>query len=231
MLNFHIKLIKIMPTISKENYLKAVYNKSKEDGSGATTSALAENLEISNAAISDMARKLSDEGLINYAKYKGMELTGEGKKIALKVIRRHRLWELFLIQVLGLSWSEVHDEAENLEHSTSDHLIDKIDEYLGFPKFDPHGDPIPQKNGLLPSAPEVVELAKASIGKKYKVGRVNDKNNDLIKYLTKIGISLSKEIEIVEKLSFDNSVIIQVDSERHSLSEFAASNVFLVKVK
>ncbi len=219
-----------MPTVSKENYLKAVYNRINEEGTGATTSALAEKLEISNAAVSDMAKKLADEGLITYEKYKGMQLTNSGKKIALRIIRRHRLWELFMIQVLGLSWSEVHDEAENLEHSASDFLIDKIDDYLGYPKIDPHGDPIPQKNGSIPKAPEVIELKEAEVGKKYKVGRVNDKNNELIIYLTKIGISLSKEVEIMEKLAFDNSVIIKIDSTQHSLSEIVSSNVFLEKV-
>lgn len=219
-----------MPTISKENYLKAVYSRISESGSGATTSVLAEKLEISNAAISDMARKLSDQGLVTYAKYKGMELTSKGEKVALEVIRRHRLWELFLIQVLGLSWSEVHDEAENLEHHTSNFLIDKIDEFLGKPKFDPHGDPIPQKNGSIPKAPEVIELGKAEIGRKYKVGRVSDKNNELISYLTKIGIELAKEIEIVDKLGFDNSVIVKIDSNHHSLSELVAANVFLERL-
>jgi DtxR family Mn-dependent transcriptional regulator len=159
-----------------------------------------------------------------------MELTSKGEKLALKVIRRHRLWELFLIQVLGLSWSEVHDEAENLEHSTSDFLIDKIDEFLGYPKFDPHGDPIPQKNGTIPKTPEVIELRKAEVGKKYKIGRVNDSSSDLINYLTKIGIKLAKEIEIVEKLSFDNSVIVKIDTKNHSLSEIVASNVFLERL-
>lgn len=219
-----------MPTISKENYLKAVYSRKTESGGGATTSELAEKLEISNAAISDMAKKLSEQGLITYAKYKGMELTSKGEKLALKVIRRHRLWELFLIQVLGLSWSEVHDEAENLEHSTSDFLIDKIDEYLGYPKFDPHGDPIPQKNGTIPKTPEVIELKNAEVGVKYKIGRVNDSSSELINYLTKIGIKLAKEIEIVEKLSFDNSVIVKIDSKNHSLSEVVASNVFLERL-
>ncbi len=220
-----------MPTVSKENYLKAVYNQSLEERANATTSVLSEKLEISNAATSEMAKKLSDAGLVNYAKYKGVELTGEGKKIALKIIRRHRLWELFLIKVLGMSWSEVHDEAEKLEHFTSDFLIDKIDNFLGNPTVDPHGDPIPQKNGTLPKMPELINMQNAEIGKKYSVGRVNDKNSDLVNYLTKLGLELFKELEIVDKLPFDNSVIIKVDSINHSLSEFVASNIFLEKVK
>lgn len=220
-----------MPTISKENYLKAVYSESLEEAAGAKTSVLSEKLEVSNAAISEMARKLSDEGLLNYAKYRGVELTGEGKKIALKVIRRHRLWELFLIKVLGMSWSEVHDEAERLEHSTSDFLIDKIDDFLDNPTVDPHGDPIPRRNGTLPKLPELINMLNAEIGCKYKIGRVNDRSSDLMNYLTQIGLELFKKIEIVDKLSFDNSVIIKVDSINHSLSEFVASNIFLEKVK
>lgn len=216
-----------MPTISKENYLKAVYSQSLEQQTEATTSVLSEKLEVSNAAISDMAKKLSNAGLIDYTKYKGVELTGEGKKIALKIIRRHRLWELFLIKVLGLSWSEVHDEAEKLEHSTSDFLIDKIDDFLENPKFDPHGDPIPNKNGTLPKLPELLNMKDAEIGKSYYVRRVNDKNNDLMNYLTQIGLVLLKEIEIVDKLSFDGSIIVKVDSVNHLLSEFVASHIFL----
>jgi DtxR family Mn-dependent transcriptional regulator len=133
--------------------------------------------------------------------------------------------------VLGLSWSEVHDEAEKLEHSTSDFLINKIDDFLGNPKFDPHGDPIPNKNGTLPKLPELLNVQEAEIGDKYKVRRVNDKNNDLMNYLTKIGLELFKEIEIVDKLSFDNSVLVKVDSVNHMLSEFVASHIFLEKVK
>lgn len=134
-----------MSTISKENYLKVIFNQNELVNDFVTTSQMAQELDVSNAAISDMAKKLSSEGLITYEKYKGMELTSKGEKMALKVIRRHRLWELFLMKILGLNWSEIHDEAENLEHHSSDFLIDKIDEYLGYPEFDPHGHPIPKK--------------------------------------------------------------------------------------
>lgn len=220
-----------MSTVSKENYLKAVFSHSFEDGRNANTSALAEKLEVSNAAISEMAKKLSDEGLLTYAKYKGVGLTGKGEKLALQVIRRHRLWELFLMEVLGLTWSEVHDEAENLEHSTSDFLIDKIDQFLGNPKFDPHGDPIPQKDGSIPKIPKYEALESAKIGERYLVARVNDSNNDLMNYISKIGIKLNKELTVVDKLNFDNSVIINIDGSNHSLSQFVAKNLFVTKVR
>jgi len=220
-----------MPTISKENYLKTIYSHSNEDGKNASTSVLAEKLEVSNAAISDMAKKLSDQGLLTYARYKGVELTDEGEKIALQVIRRHRLWELFLIKVLRLEWSEVHAEAENLEHSTSSFLIDKIDEFLGYPQYDPHGDPIPQKNGAIPKLPEFIPLAETVTGGKYTVVRVNDRNKDLINYISKIGIKLDVKFTVIDKLSFDNSVIIKINGINHSLSEFVSQNLFVRKAE
>ena len=220
-----------MSTISKENYLKAVFNTNYEDGVRANTSGLAEKLEVSNAAISEMAKKLSDEGLLTYAKYKGMGLTDKGEELALQIIRRHRLWELFLIESLGLSWSEVHDEAEHLEHSTSDFLIDKIDEYLGYPEFDPHGSPIPQKDGSIPEVPESFPLKDAETGKRCVVIKVNDSRSDLIHYISRIGIKLRKEVKIIDKLEFDNSVIVEIDGNNHSLSEFVARNLFVAEVK
>ena len=199
----------------------------KVNGASVSTSQVAHELDVSNAAISEMAKKLCKQGLVSYEKYKGMELTGEGEKAALAVIRRHRLWELFLIEVLGLSWGEVHEEAEKLEHYTSDFLLDKMDEFLGAPEFDPHGDPIPRKNGELPDLPDFISLADTEKGKMYKIVRVDDRNSELIKYFTKLGLGLDKNIEIVDKLSFDNSVIIKIDGNINSLSAKVAENLFV----
>ena len=162
-----------------------------------------------------------------YAKYKGVGLTDEGEKEALNVIRRHRLWELFLMKVLGLAWSEVHDEAERLEHHTSEFLIDQIDEYLGFPSYDPHGDPIPRKNGELPVLPKLITLQEAEVGKRYKLIRVDDKNNELIIYITKLGLVLYKEFEVVDRFSFDNSIIIKLEGNNFSISEKLSNNLFV----
>ena len=158
-----------MPTISKENYLKSIYSLNSTHGENVSTSQVAQKLEITNAATSEMARKLAKLGYLNYEKYKGVELTEKGRKVALQIIRRHRLWEVFLINVLGMSWSEVHDEAEKLEHNTSETLINKIDEHLDFPEFDPHGHPIPNKFGEFPKLPKLVNLINAEVGKKYKI--------------------------------------------------------------
>jgi DtxR family Mn-dependent transcriptional regulator len=141
-----------MITISKEDYLKEIYKIAIDNDSNVSTANLAEKLSVTNAATSDMAKKLAKAGYIIYEKYKGIRLTTRGKKEALKIIRRHRLWESFLIETLGLNWGEVHEEAEKLEHQTSDFLIDKIDEYLDYPQFDPHGEPIPTKLGRIPEA-------------------------------------------------------------------------------
>ncbi len=216
-----------MPTISKEDYLKSIYTLNSIAEKTVTTSTLASKLEISNAAISEMSKKLSDLGLISYEKYKGVELTKEGEIIALKILRRHRLWELFMIKALQLNWDEVHDEAEKLEHHTSDFLIDKIDEYLGFPKFDPHGAPIPSKSGVLPKMPKLISLNDCKVGRKYQVLRVVDSPSDLVGYFSRIGLNINSEIEIIEKLSFDNSVIILLNNVNHSLSEKVVDKIFV----
>jgi DtxR family Mn-dependent transcriptional regulator len=215
-----------MSTITKENYLKTIFVQSNI-GENAYTSKMAKKLSVSNAAISDMAKKLSLEGLVTYEKYRGMVLTSAGEKIALKVLRRHRLWELFLTKVLRMSWSEVHDEAEKLEHHSSDALIDKIDEFLLYPEFDPHGEPIPKKNGLLPKSPKSIPIIKGEIGNKYQIVRVDDQNRELMNYLTKNDLLLNTKVEIIDRLSFDNSVIVKIKDKKISLSEKISQSVFV----
>ena len=220
-----------MPTISKENYLKSIYSLKLINSEGVSTSQVAQKLEITNAATSEMAKKLSTQGYLHYEKYKGVELTEKGNRVALQIIRRHRLWEVFLIKVLGMSWSEVHDEAERLEHITSDSLINKIDEHLDFPEFDPHGHPIPNQFGEIPDMPELINLLDAEVGKKYIIFRVADERNELIEYLTKINLILYKEISIAEKFSFDNSIIVNVNGNKHSLSEKVAEKILVSILK
>ncbi|MCP5063751.1 MAG: metal-dependent transcriptional regulator [Ignavibacteriae bacterium] len=220
-----------MATISKENYLKAIYKLAEGNGKLVTSSELAIELDVSKAAISEMAKKLAVLGYINYQRYKGIKILLKGKKLALDIIRKHRLWELFLVNTLGLSWEEVHCEAEKLEHSTSQFLIDKIDEHLEFPQLDPHGEPIPSKNGNYRSVINDIPMQECEVGNVYRVARVNDRNKDLIKYLSQINIKLNKEIKILNKLEFDGSVIIEVGGISHSLSEKLVDNIFLTKVK
>lgn len=216
-----------MSTISKENYLKAIFSHISEMENNASTSMIANHLSISSSAISDMAKKLSKEGLVKYEKYKGIMLTPHGEKAALKVIRRHRLWELFLMNVLGLDWSEVHDEAEKLEHYSSDFLIDRIDEYLGHPDFDPHGHPIPKKNGSLPEIPNVIMLAEAETNNKYELIRVNDKESELINFLKRVGLKLNSKLEILDKLDYDNSISVMFNKKNITLSKKVTDNLFV----
>ncbi|MCK5086103.1 MAG: metal-dependent transcriptional regulator [Melioribacteraceae bacterium] len=219
-----------MPTVSKENYLKSIFQLGNGKDVPVSTNSIAQKLRITNAATSDMSKKLAKQGLVEYKKYKGVRLTKIGSNIALGIIRRHRLWELFLMKSLGLSWGQVHDEAERLEHQTSEFLIDKIDEFLGNPELDPHGDPIPQKNGKIPKAPKAVALSKAKIGIKYEIARVNDESKDLINYITELGLHLNKKIIVNKKLSFDNSLIIKIKNQQFTLSEKVSEKLFVVPV-
>ena len=220
-----------MKTISKENYLKAIYGLANKNGETVPTSVIARELNVSNAAISEMANKLSNQGFVEHKKYKGIKILAKGKKVAINVLRKHRLWELFLMETLGLNWGEVHHEAEKLEHSTSDLLIDRIDEYLNYPISDPHGAPIPNKSGNYRSEVKDFPMSECLIGKSYKISRVNDKSPDLMSYLSQINIALNKKIKINDKLSFDGSIIIAVDGISHSLSEKLIDNIFIKHLK
>lgn len=215
-----------MTTISKENYLKLIYGYNAR-GIAASTSQMAKELNVSNSAISDMAKKLSKEGLITYERYKGMKLTRRGEHEALKVLRKHRLWEMFLQSVLEIPWSKLHDEAERLEHHTSEYLIDKIDSYLGYPQFDPHGHPIPKKDGTIKGTDMLIPMHECIEGKKYKLKQVDDKDVDLIKYLTDIGLLLDTEFEFIDRIRYDNSIKISYGKKETILSEKAASNLLV----
>jgi DtxR family Mn-dependent transcriptional regulator len=208
-----------MITISKEDYLKEIYKIAIDNDSNVSTANLAEKLSVTNAATSDMAKKLANAGYIIYEKYKGIRLTTRGKKEALKIIRRHRLWESFLIETLGLNWGEVHEEAEKLEHQTSDFLIDKIDEYLDYPQFDPHGEPIPTKLGRIPKLPENTNLSEATIGKTYEIIKVHQSNKDLMEYLSTIGLEIGAKVNLIKRYSFDNTIELKVNNSNYNLSD------------
>ncbi|MBK7104062.1 MAG: metal-dependent transcriptional regulator [Ignavibacteriae bacterium] len=220
-----------MATISKENYLKTIFMQNSLNGKMITSSELAKELNVSKAAISEMANKLSQQGYIEYRKFKGIKLLAKGKKIAIDVIRKHRLWELFLIETLGLSWDEVHAEAEKLEHCTTINLIDKIDEHLNFPSLDPHGEPIPNKRGEFRAVKDDIPMKECSINKKYLIVRVNDKSDELMKYLSKISISLNKEISILDKINFDGSILININKTKQMLSEKIIENIFVREIE
>jgi len=219
----------IMPTISKEDYLKIILKNEISSDSSTSTTYLAREMNVSKAAVTDMSKKMAEQGLVSYIPYKGVKLKSKGRNIALAIIRRHRLWELFLIKSLGLSWGEVHQEAELLEHSTSDYLIDVIDEKLGFPKFDPHGEPIPDKNGKLPKLPKSICLTDGEVGNSYEFIKLNDESTELINYLTSIGFQLNTKFKIINKLTFDNSIVIEIKRTSFSLSEKIANKIEMIQ--
>ncbi len=219
-----------MDNISQEDYLTAIY-RNLDDAGEIKPNLLAEKLEISNAAVTDMLRKLSRDGFVDYKKYKSIKLTNDGESYAKNMLRRHRIWEVFLHQTLGMSWDKVHDEAEKLEHSSSDELINRLEEFLDYPEVDPHGYPIPDKNGKIKKSKFVVAITELSENDIAKVIRVNDDVKNLLSYITKIGISLGKEISIKDKLEFDGSILIKINGNEINLSNKVASNIFVEKIK
>ena len=219
-----------MDNISQEDYLTAIY-RNLDDAGEIKPNLLAEKLEISNAAVTDMLRKLSRDGFVDYKKYKSIKLTNEGESYAKNMLRRHRIWEVFLHQTLGMSWDKVHDEAEKLEHSSSDELINRLEEFLDYPEVDPHGYPIPDKNGKIKKSKFVVAITELNENDTAKVIRVNDDVKNLLSYITKIGISLGKEILIKDKLEFDGSILIKINGNEINLSNKVASNIFVEKIK
>lgn len=216
-----------MNNISKEDYLSTIYK--HRDSEGAIKSnQIAERLEISGAAVTDMLKKLSKDGYVDYKKYKGIRLTKVGEEYAMNMVRRHRIWEMFLHQVVGIPWDKVHAEAENLEHSSSDDLIDRLEEMLDFPEFDPHGDPIPDKNGKLPEQKKAKSLSVMQPGSRVKVLKVNDFDSSFLKHISRIGIGLNKEIEVKDVLKFDGSMLLAIDGKELNVSNKLAANIFVI---
>jgi DtxR family Mn-dependent transcriptional regulator len=216
-----------MNNISKEDYLSTIYKHRDSDGA-IKSNQIAERLDISGAAVTDMLKKLSKDGYVDYQKYKGIRLTKVGEEYAMNMVRRHRIWEVFLHQVVGIPWDKVHAEAENLEHSSSDELIDRLEEMLDFPEFDPHGDPIPDKNGKLPEQKKAKSLSVIKPGSKVKVLKVNDFDSSFLKHISRIGIALNKEIEVKEVLKFDGSMLLAIDGKELNVSNKLAANIFVI---
>ncbi len=215
-----------MNSFTEENYLKAIFHLSPEKDHAVNTNAIAESLCTKAASVTDMLKKLADKNLINYIKYQGVTLTDKGRDTALNIIRKHRLWEFFLVNKLNFKWDEVHDIAEDLEHINSKKLIDNLDEFLGFPKFDPHGDPIPDKNGLL-KEPSLIPISKMLIKQKGFISGVREHSSVFLNHLEKSGLTLGKFIEITEIQEFDGSVIINMENNKHTLSREVSKNILI----
>jgi len=211
-----------------ENYLKNIYKLSSNEGK-VTTSSLSEKLQISPASVSQMIKKLAEEGTLTHTPYKGVELTEEGKLLALRIIRKHRLWEMFLVEVLHFGWDEIDNEAERFEHIMSDKMEEKIDHVLGHPSIDPHGDPIPTKDGEIHCSMSF-PLNESKEGSMVRVLRVSDSNSEMLQYISSIGISLNKEIQIKQKMNFDNSLLIKINDKEINISSTIASSIFVENV-
>ena len=211
---------------SEENYLKAIYHLSQSNQTGVSTNAIASKLETKPSSVSDMVRKLSDKKLVTYKKYYGVNLTDKGRNVAVNTIRKHRLWEFFLVEKLNFSWDEVHDVAEQLEHIQSAKLINELDALLGYPTHDPHGDPIPDKDGNYNLIDKVL-LSKMNINEKGICVGVKDSSSDFLKYLDKKGIVLGNKIKVLEKEEYDNSLTITMENKTMSVSYKIANNLFI----
>lgn len=217
-----------MPNISTEDYIKHIY-KLEQEGKKVTTSALAASLDLSDPSVTDMIKKLSEKGHVSYEPYRGVGLTKQGRQMALKIVRRHRLWEMYLMQFLGFSWDQVHDEAERLEHVTSDDMERRLDEALGFPKADPHGDPIPTVDGKLHET-EYAPLASCVAGEIVKILRVSDEDPAILQHATKIGVKLNAKVTIREKTEFDGTMMVKVGSKQQFISQRVAEAIFVERV-
>ena len=175
-----------------------------------------------------MISKLSKTGYIKNIPYKGFELTKKGEAIALNLVRKHRIWEVFLVEQLNYPWENVHNEAENLEHASSDELISRLEKFLEYPKYDPHGHPIPDKEGKI-HADKIIPAAELNIGDSGIIKQVSDESSELLIYLTKAGLKLNDEIKVIEKINFDNSIQIHFRSGKIFLSDKLASNIYVIK--
>ena len=215
---------------SEENYIKAIFHLQSEDGT-VTTNELAHELDTKPASVTDMMKKLKVKKLLHYQPYRGFRLSNEGRKVALGIIRRHRLWEYFLAEKLKFSWDEVHAVAEDMEHVSSKKLIDKLDEFLGFPRFDPHGDPIPDINGKIETSKQVC-ITDLPEHKQAIVCKVGDQSSEILELLKHKNISIGTRLEVKKKFDFDHSMEIKVYQQSagripFAISEQLAKNIFV----
>ncbi|PIB35327.1 iron-dependent repressor [Reichenbachiella sp. 5M10] len=218
-----------MLSYAEENYLKAIYHLSDSGRHSVGTNAISEVLKTKPASVSDMIKRLSDKGYVSYKKYKGVNVAIKGKKAALQVIRKHRLWEVFLVDKLHFNWDEVHDIAEQLEHIKSPLLVKKLDAFLGFPKIDPHGDPIPDENGEI-IVGKKVPLTDVALHKQVMVTGVESSESDFLSHLDKINITLGTKITILDINNFDGSM--HVDIQGHPtlfISKQVADNLLVTE--
>lgn len=212
---------------SEENYIKAIFHLQRQDGT-VTTNELANELKTKPASVTDMMKKLKVKKLLNYQPYQGFRLTNDGNKVALGIIRRHRLWEYFLAEKLKFSWDEVHEVAEDLEHVSNKKLIDKLDEFLGFPRTDPHGDPIPDANGKIEISKKIC-LTEIALNTIAIVSSVSDQSSEILELLEHKKIAIGTKLEVKKKFDFDNSMEVKIGRQpAFTISNQLAENIFVL---
>jgi DtxR family Mn-dependent transcriptional regulator len=214
-----------MQSYTEENYLKIIYHLS-EKTNNVQTNAIAEQMQTKPASVTDMIKKLADKDLVDYIKYQGVTLTEQGRNAAVNIVRKHRLWEVFLVDKLNFKWDEVHDVAEELEHIKSVDLIERLDEFLGFPKSDPHGDPIPDKNGRFAQT-QFIKLIELELKDSGTITGVSQHSSAFLKHLEKLGLTLGKKIQITDITDFDGSVEILVDNKQINISREVAKHILI----
>ena len=207
-----------MHSLTEENYLKAIYRLSQKGNRKITPTAIAEEIGVNAASVVDMIKKLTEKKLISYEKMKGAKLNDKGRKIAVAIVRNHRLWEVFLLDKLGYSWDVVHEIAEQLEHIRHEELADRLDKNLGYPEYDPHGDPIPNAKGELPSIANTL-LSEIVIGKTCQLAAIKDTSAVFLQYLEQLSISIGTKIKVLEKIPFDGSMLIQIGKDTKTVSK------------
>jgi len=215
-----------MSTQAEENYLKAIFKLSGKEKESVSTNAIAEVLQTKASSVSDMVKKLSEKDLINYIKYQGVTLTREGHLLAVHIVRKHRLWEVFLVNNLNYKWNEVHDIAEQLEHIKSPELVSKLDSFLNHPNYDPHGDPIPNEKGEFPKT-SAIPLNDVKLNTRGKVVAVKIDEPSFLNYLDKLNISIGTQVEILELNEFDQSIDVRIDEVHRHVSIEVAKNILI----
>ncbi|MAR64331.1 MAG: iron-dependent repressor [Flammeovirgaceae bacterium] len=214
---------------SEENYLKSIYNLSELGNKVVTTNSISKILNIEPASVTDMIKKLSKKKLIYHEKYRGTKISKNGIKVALQIIRRHRLWEVFLYEKLNFNWDEIHEVAEELEHVSSDQLIDNLDKYLKYPKIDPHGDPIPNKLGEIDFV-DKISISDLKINEKGIVSRIINEDEEFFILLNKLNIEIGTEVKILDKIDYDGSLDVSINNKSVIISKVIAENIKITKI-
>ncbi len=214
-------------SFTEENYLKTIFKLSEQTSGNVSTNAIAEALQTKASSVTDMIKKLGEKNLLDHTRYQGVSLTEKGREKALGIVRRHRLWEVFLVKNLEIGWEEVHDIAEQLEHTNSEKLYEQLDKFLNFPRYDPHGDPIPDKEGKMQAASEI-SISDLTAGEEVTVQGIVDHHPDFLQFLDQINLIPGAKLKVIKKLEFDGSVNIETNKGNEvMISAYVAGNVLV----